>query len=271
VKTWEVAEAVLAEAPRNSLALSAIGAMHWQQGEFSAARRFYEQAIDSDPGDETSALFLAAQLRALCDYPGARRVLFEALAHNPTAPDLHRAIAEILIMMDDFATANEHARIFAEYDPAVGGLMVARLARFVTDEASARSIIRAYNSKEAKQTLEPVDELSLDAVVNPAARDAYIETQRNAPGVGDQNVLRYIGANDVADDLLRRESREGELVYRQPVMLVFIWMDGAENFRRSPEFKGLVDHWNMHDYWRDYGYPPQCLDPAEGALCAPIK
>jgi len=152
VKTQAVAEAVLAEAPRNSLALSAIGAIHWQIAEFAEARRYYELAIESDPGDETSALFLAAQMRALGDYEGARRILFEALTHNPTAPDLHRAIAEITIMMGDFATANEHAKIFSEYDPATGGVMLARLSRFVTNEATSRSIIRAFNNSEAAET-----------------------------------------------------------------------------------------------------------------------
>jgi len=116
-----------------------------------------------------------------------------------------------------------------------------------------------------------VSELSLDAVYDPVARAKYIETERGAPGIGDQIVLRHIGANEVADELLYREAGDGGLLYRQPVMLVFIWMDGAENFRRSPEFKGLVDKWNMHDYWREYGYPPACLDEAEGALCAPLQ
>lgn len=37
-----------------------------------------------------------------------------------------------------------------------------------------------------------------------------------------------------------------------------IWGESSTQYRQSAEFKNYANRAGIHDYWREYGFPPQC-------------
>ena len=46
--------------------------------------------------------------------------------------------------------------------------------------------------------------------------------------------------------------------YKRPMLLTFQWIPAMRAYRRSPEFKAHSTASGLPDYWRKYGFPPQC-------------
>jgi tetratricopeptide (TPR) repeat protein len=42
-----------------------------------------------------------------------------------------------------------------------------------------------------------------------------------------------------------------------------IWGESSRRYRQSAEFKDYADKAGIHDYWREYGFPPQCRPVGE--------
>ena len=46
--------------------------------------------------------------------------------------------------------------------------------------------------------------------------------------------------------------------YKCPMLVTFHWIPAMRAYRRSPEFKAHSTASGLPDYWRKYGFPPQC-------------
>jgi len=46
--------------------------------------------------------------------------------------------------------------------------------------------------------------------------------------------------------------------YKRPMRVVLHWVPAMRAYRRSPEFKAHMTASGLPDYWRKYGFPPQC-------------
>ena len=46
--------------------------------------------------------------------------------------------------------------------------------------------------------------------------------------------------------------------YERPILVTYQWIPAMRAYRRSPEFKAHETASGLPDYWRKYGFPPQC-------------
>lgn len=51
--------------------------------------------------------------------------------------------------------------------------------------------------------------------------------------------------------------------FDQPPTHLSIWGESSRRYRQSDQFKNYADKAGIHDYWREYGFPPQCRPQGE--------
>lgn len=256
-ETRRIATKVLEQDPENSLALSALGAIHFQNEEFVESRRFYERAIASNPSEETATMFLQALLRCVGDGEAALTVLETAQLYNPTSSSLNRGLARYALEAGDYDKALGHAKLAADYG-AEQGLSLAALAAILKGESHiADDYYRAYAIAET----EPEDQWYVDALaagLDPSLRTSWLADLEANGNIGEQILIRHWGEDEIADRLLENASGPDGYMRRQPLPVSRAWSQGAEGYRRSEAFRKVVEHWNLPEYWRVYGFPEWC-------------
>jgi TolB-like protein len=51
--------------------------------------------------------------------------------------------------------------------------------------------------------------------------------------------------------------------FDQPPTHLSIWGESSRRYRQSAQFKDYADRAGIHEYWREYGFPPQCRPVGE--------
>ncbi|MEL7545459.1 MAG: winged helix-turn-helix domain-containing protein [Pseudomonadota bacterium] len=255
--TRQLATRVLDLDPENSLALAALGAMHFQNADFVRSRRFYERAIASNPSDETPPMFLQALLMCVGDRSASRRVLETAQLSNPTSSSFNRGLAMHAIHAGEYDKALGHAKIAAEYGAEQGLYLTALAALMKGDYETAENYHRAFDVAET-QTEDRWRVRALEAGLDPALRSVWLTELEIAGIIGEQILIRFWGEDEAANRLLEKASGPDGYMRRQPLPVSRAWLPGAGGYRQTPVFREVAMHWNLPDYWRVHGYPPQC-------------
>jgi hypothetical protein len=98
-----VYEAALRKAPDNIDILCCLGALRRRVGEAGSARELLEKAVTIDPGNISAWLTLYGAKLDEADYSGAAEACRKAIAIRSDIPDIHRALANMLLMEGDMS------------------------------------------------------------------------------------------------------------------------------------------------------------------------
>lgn len=251
------AREVLEVEPDEAKALSAIGLIHWQRGDFASARSYYQRAISVRPNDDTPAVFLAMLLRSMGDNTGAKDVLSLALQSNPSSPNLYRALTRVSMALGDWEAAQKFGELAWEFGSPYG-LYDLALVSIVSDDGSfARYALEITDPPEGDAELAQMI-LTVQAEFDQDARARLLNELRQTANIGEQLLLRHWGEVEAADSLLLIGARAGGPMYDRPSLMSEAWYPGAVEFRASDEFRRLVEYWNLVEYWDAFGFPAPC-------------
>ncbi len=257
-EAWSAARRATELEPNHPLGLAVKGLIRMNQYRWVEGRVFLERAVSVKNPSDYAYLWLGI-LQSLTGHIDGALASFDAgLATSPTAPNLHRWRAQILLHLGRWQDV---------WDTRT---MPAELA--MPDTLFAQQIAALHLGK-----------ITIDDFIDWFETDVYRPPEQSAELVA---FIRNLGANntspiaaskieeflafdeDLHSDILdiwpELVSPYFEKIWREILVgpnnnkMQYIWRDNASGFRRSPQFTKLVRGLNLPAYWELYGWPDAC-------------
>jgi tetratricopeptide (TPR) repeat protein len=134
-------EIAAAMSPNSAKAHHNLGLIRARNGDTNAAARSFERAIRIYPGYSQSAYYLASIYKDDGRMAEARDVWLCYLAEHPEDIGAHSQLIHVLVALNDYVAASEHARIIYEYAPETPGyreqlILFEKMLRDATDTSA---------------------------------------------------------------------------------------------------------------------------------------
>jgi Flp pilus assembly protein TadD len=127
---------LLALAPHDADLLNLKGFLERKAGDYGAARKHLQEAVQVNPDDVNSRVNLGLVLAQLQDAAGAKEQLEKALALGATEPQVHFELSKALRKLGETAQAQEQMRLFQQGTKAEADLSLAVLKSTQAEEAA---------------------------------------------------------------------------------------------------------------------------------------
>jgi tetratricopeptide (TPR) repeat protein len=233
-----------------ALAVAVIGNIGQITGRLSyeEALEFDRRAMEADPHNATVRLWTALHWVDLGFFDQAVELLQSCLEIDPAYTNCKRHLANAYLSMGNEQRAIELFQQGSE--EGFNGNDAAFVPAVLRNQgrAAASYVAGTLTSQPGFPVGDLLDILQFPERDHTAARQRFRarlpefkwSNQSNKPLVGVYFGFYDLGAQDIEDGLY------------------WIWGPDMAEFRRSPQFKQLVMNVGLLDYWRGYGFPPQC-------------
>ena len=257
-EAWLAARRATEIEPGHPLALGVQGLVRMNQNRWIEARVLFERALQAENPDDNLFLWLAIVEALTGDSEGGLARIDARLAVSPSEPNLIRWRNRLLLHQEKWQQVwDERARPVAVvmeqtlWFQQMAGL---RLGEVSVDEAAVwidghasrdtgnkTSIIPAVNAmlgNEQAPSLEQLEDILHREDAQTRFSMAEIEPDL-IPAYFEPRLTTFA-------DYPNRNDQE------------FLWMPGAAELRKNPDFVQLVRDLNMPEYWDLYGWPDVC-------------
>ncbi len=255
---WLAARRATEIEPGHPLALGVQGLVRMNQNRWIEARVLLERALQAENPDDNLFLWLAIVEALTGDSEGGLARIDARLAVSPSEPNLIRWRNRLLLHQEKWQQVwDERARPVAVvmeqtlWFQQMAGL---RLGEVSVDEAAVwidghasrdtgnkTSIIPAVNAMLGNEQAPSLEQLE-DILHREDAQTRFsmVEIKPDLiPAYFEPRLTTFA-------DYPNRNDQE------------FLWMPGAAELRKNPDFVQLVSDLNMPEYWDLYGWPDVC-------------
>jgi TolB-like protein len=245
--------------PGNGFAHAVLGLHHTRDLNWEDAIRELQLAIELNPNESNSLLWIAITLSELGYIQEALAYLKQAETFDPVFSNLQNWLAMLYHCVGDHETARIHERKARQANPYFG-LNTAGEYALVSgdlDRAEAETLLAA----EMDNGNAVVVRAFFSALRNPARRDEVIATlQANEASSGYNGVfmlLYRLGAVPEAIDAWHRLRERGRAL-RAANTLQSLWNAYDRPQLSHPALPAFFQETGMADYWRQHGDPDYC-------------
>ncbi len=222
-----------------------------RNGDHVAAMQAFDEAISNDPNNTDALLWRSIQWFTLGFVDLAIDDAEECLRVDPGYLNCTRFLARYYLQAGDQARALDYYLQSAEdgffgADYAFLPLLINR-----GDRLTAAMALWNWNDEDrsypARLILDAVEFPSQDHSAKRTAFNAWLQARGYDPA--DFNAdLTILGDYAQVAEITTSETFSND----------WLWEPVAAGFRQSPYFKPLLIKLKIPDFWRSFGFPPQC-------------
>lgn len=247
----EFAERALALEPDSAMALATLANMKvmatatlGKRHDFDGIIRDLERAIELDPHNSSALNWLGMTFAFVGRSEDALRVLARCIEVAPrfgpcrenhydklwAAGQPEAAYAAMQAALDAGAVVSEYANfgLLAYFEEKTAFMLLANQSKWLPGWHRHEDLYEAFRNLEADHT-----ELLLEL-------QAFIGARPPDPSSYASALLAPLGDHDASP------------------FFFLAWNPEYARYRRSPQFQEYVRQAGVFDYWREYGFPPQC-------------
>jgi TolB-like protein/Tfp pilus assembly protein PilF len=266
------ARQALALDPKIGEAHAVLAQINSEKGNLLDAESGFFFAISLEPNEPTPHHWYSILLGKVGRLDAALEQARRAYELDPTAPVLASNLSAMYLQRGEDEQALRYAQLARELGLGSGHDGIAAtvaMRRGDWDEAKRLLLQQTKVPEELRPMLGPF----VDAIRDPAKRPAIVTYLRAVdPKVAKQVDLiqpyLQLGQTGLVLDILEESLVEDRLAWTQQWDLLHLWSPDARALRKDPRFPELVQRLGLVDYWKQYGYPDDCVAGADGRSIA---
>jgi TolB-like protein/Flp pilus assembly protein TadD len=261
--------------PANGFAHAVLGLQHFYALNYEDAIASLRMAIELNPNESNSYLWLAIALASLGYIDEATDLLVRAERIDPAFSNLHNWLASMYVISGHYDLARKHEIRALNLDPAFILDQTGALARANGDiDESERLNLFVYNDSPAAQALVKAFH---DALRDPSRVQEFLALNReidpndegglaNTGGWHSFRYLYHLGEVEEALSELTKVRAAGHAA-RATADLSTLWAAADRENLSHPAIGLFFEEWGFTDYWRKHGDPDYCRVTATGLEC----
>ena len=243
-------------------ALAVMGDVTRVKANWEEAEKYYLRAIALEPGSVTGVLWYAEFLMDVGRVQDALVAAKKAIELDPLSPGARANITDMYIVLGDYDSALEQARIVEDLRATSGSFRMIVANVYAGNYQRAMELAEEFAISEGEPGLKEDIARWIDAERNPEARNVLVE---------------WVQSEDIARFSISELARYGELDLAFSVLpgrrdyggrgYWFLWRADLAPMRADPRFKSFVTDMGLVDYWRSNTWSDACHPSGDDFTC----
>jgi TolB-like protein len=246
----EAAQSALEFDSSLSLAYSVIGFVYMSRQPYRWRDSFenFGLAAENGSNDGTNFLWQARSYMNLGYFELAMSALGQCLSIDPQYGNCHRHKAMLHLLRGE--RDEGIALLLRTLESGVSGTQPLFVSAFALSGNRSSALILAeratgHSGAPIKEWISLIENPDMDRREALKAFDRWIDRENIDVNVGGlEPMVIAFGAFD--------------RITHETVRIYSIWLPEFQKYRQSPQFKRVVDEFEMQAFWRSNGFPPQC-------------